>query len=150
MSQSTAWRYVEEVVGLLPARSPKLGAALRKAATDGLLYLVLDGTLIHTDRVRADRPYHCGKHRVPGMNVQVIAGPDGTILWTSGAMPGKTHGLTAARAWGILRELEKIGILVLADKAYQGHDGDHALQGQGQARVAEGGQPGPRPAARPR
>ncbi|GAA3810957.1 hypothetical protein GCM10022226_34270 [Sphaerisporangium flaviroseum] len=35
----------------------------------------------------------------------VIAGPDGTILWTSGALPGKTHDLTAARVWGILREL---------------------------------------------
>jgi hypothetical protein len=120
VSQSTAWRYVEEVVRLLSARSPKLTAALRKAKKDGLPYVVLDGTLIHTDRVRADRPYYSGKHRVHGMNVQVIAGPDGTILWTSGAMPGKTHDLTAARVWGILRELEKIGILVLADKAYQG------------------------------
>jgi DDE superfamily endonuclease/Helix-turn-helix of DDE superfamily endonuclease len=120
VSESTAWRYVEEVVRLLSARSPKLTAALRKAKKDGLLYMVLDGTLIHTDRVKADRPYYSGKHRVHGMNVQVIAGPDGTILWTSGAMPGKTHDLTAARVWGILRELEKIGILTLADKAYQG------------------------------
>jgi hypothetical protein len=54
------------------------------------------------------------------MNVQVISGPDGTILWTAGAMPGSTHDLTAARVWGILRELEKTGILTLADKAYQG------------------------------
>lgn len=56
----------------------------------------------------------------PAMNVQVIAGPDGTILWTSGALPGKTHDLTAARVWGILRELEKAGILTLADKGCQG------------------------------
>ena len=54
------------------------------------------------------------------MNVQVVAGPDGTIVWTLGAMPGKVHDLTAARVWGILRELEKTGILTLADKAYQG------------------------------
>lgn len=120
VSVATAWRYVEEIVALLSARSPKLGAALRKAGTDGLTHLVLDGTLIHTDRVKADRPYFSGKHRVHGMNVQVIAGPDGTVLWTSGAMPGKVHDLTAARVWGILRELEKAGILTLADKAYQG------------------------------
>jgi hypothetical protein len=54
------------------------------------------------------------------MNVQVIATPDGAILWTSGALPGKIHDLTAARVWGILRELERIGLLTLADRGYQG------------------------------
>ncbi|MEU8302056.1 hypothetical protein AB0C84_00725 [Actinomadura sp. NPDC048955] len=48
---ATAWHYVEEIVALLSARSPKLGTA----------------------------------------------GPNGTILWTSGAMPGKIRNLTAAR-----------------------------------------------------
>jgi hypothetical protein len=122
VSTSTAWRYVQEAVALLSARSPKLTAALRKANRDGLHLLVLDGTLIVCDRVAADRPYYSAKHRCHGMNVQVIAGPDGTIVWTSGAMPGRTHDLTAARLWGILRELEKAGILTLADKAYQGAD----------------------------
>jgi hypothetical protein len=123
VSTATAWRYVEETVALLSARSPKLTAALRKAQRDGLHYLVLDGTLIHTDRIKADRPYFSGKHRVHGMNVQVIASPDGTILWTSGALPGKAHDLSAARIWGILRELEQAGIITLADKAYQGAEG---------------------------
>jgi hypothetical protein len=77
VSTATAWRYVEETVGLLSARSPKLGQALRKAQRDGLHYLVLDGTLICTDRIKADGPYFSGKHRVHGMNVQVIASPDG-------------------------------------------------------------------------
>ncbi len=36
VSTSTAWRYVEEAVALLAARSPKLTAALRKAGEDGL------------------------------------------------------------------------------------------------------------------
>jgi hypothetical protein len=123
VSATTAWRYVEETVMLLSARSPKLAQALRKAARDGLTHVILDGTLIHTDRVKADRPYFSGKHRVHGMNVQVISGPDGTILWTSGALPGSTHDLTAARIWGILRELEKAGVLTLADKGYQGAEG---------------------------
>ncbi|MEU6720591.1 transposase family protein, partial [Nonomuraea sp. NPDC046802] len=95
VSTATAWRYVEETVTLLSARSPKLEQALRKAQRDGLHYLVLDGTLIHTDRIATDRPYFSGKHRVHGMNVQVIASPDGTILWTSGALPGKEHDLSA-------------------------------------------------------
>ncbi|MFI6743691.1 transposase family protein [Nonomuraea sp. NPDC050451] len=123
VSTATAWRYVEETVALLSARSPKLGQALRKAKRDGLHYLVLDGTLIRTDRIAADRPYFSGKHRVHGMNVQVIASPNGTILWTSGALPGKTHDLSAARIWGILRKLEQAGIIVLADKGYQGAEG---------------------------
>ncbi|QXJ25730.1 transposase family protein [Actinomadura graeca] len=55
VSAPTAWRYVEEVVALLSSRSPKLTAALRRAVWDGLHLLVLDGTLIRTDRVKADR-----------------------------------------------------------------------------------------------
>jgi hypothetical protein len=107
----------------MPSRSPKLAQTLRKVRKAGLHWLVLDGTLIRTDRIKADRPYFSGKHRVHGMNVQVIASPDGTILWTSGALPGKAHDLSAARIWGILRALEQAGILTLADKAYQGAEG---------------------------
>ncbi|MFF3313552.1 transposase family protein, partial [Streptomyces sp. NPDC002952] len=33
------------------------------------------------------------------MNVQVVARPDGTPLWFSRATPGRTHDLTAARAY---------------------------------------------------
>ncbi|MFG1614022.1 transposase family protein [Nonomuraea wenchangensis] len=95
-----------------------LGQALHKAKRDGLHYLVLDGMLIHTDR-----PYFSGKHRVHGMNVQVIASPGGTILWTSGALPGKAHDLSAARIRGVLPALEQAGIITLADKAYQGAKG---------------------------
>ena len=36
----------------------------------------------------------------------------------SGALPGRTHDLTAARAWGILRELDKTGIITPADNAH--------------------------------
>src|SRR5437868_10074486 len=97
VSTTTAWRYVEETVALLSARSPKLAAALRKAVRDRLHYVVLDGTLIGTDRVKSDRPYFSAKHGVHGMTVQVIASPDGSILWTSGALPDKAHDLTAAR-----------------------------------------------------
>jgi hypothetical protein len=90
VSATTAWRYVEEIVMLLSARSAKLTQALRKAKKDGLTHVILDGTLIHTDRVKADRPYFSGKHRVHGMNVQVIAGPNGTISYgRPGRCPAK-------------------------------------------------------------
>jgi hypothetical protein len=64
-------------VALLSARPPKLGQALRKAERDGLHDLMLDGTLIHIDRVKAGRSYFSGRHRVHGMNVQVLASPAG-------------------------------------------------------------------------
>jgi len=121
---ATAWRYVTETVGLLAARSPKLPTALRDAKQPGHAYVVIDGTLIPIDRVAADRPFYSGKHRRHDMNLQVIATPDGGIVWVSGPLPGAVHDLTAARIWGILRRLAASGLVVLADKAYHGA-GDH-------------------------
>ena len=66
---------------------------------------MIDGTLIPIERVAADRPSYSGKHHRHGMNLQVIASADGDILWVSGPLPGAVHDLTAARIWGILREL---------------------------------------------
>ena len=113
-----------ETVALLAARSPKLGRALTDAKQAGHAYVVIDGTLIPIDRVAADRPFYSGKHRRHGMNLQVISAPDGEILWVSGPLPGATHDLTAARIWGIVRELAAAGLVVLADKGYIGA-GEH-------------------------
>src|SRR5689334_4738653 len=123
---TTAWRYVTETVGLLAARSPKLHRALADATQAGHAYVVLDGTLIPIDRVAADRPFYSGKHRRHGMNLQVIATPAGEIVWVSGPLPGAVHDMTAARIWGIIRELEAAGLIVLADKGYIGA-GEHVL-----------------------
>ena len=117
---TTAWRYVNETVELLAARAPKLRKAVRDAKRAGRAYVILDGTLIPIDRVAADRPFYSGKHRKHGMNLQVIASPDGDILWVSGALPGSVHDKRAEWIWGVLDELEKAGLVALADKGYQG------------------------------
>jgi hypothetical protein len=117
---ATAWRYVNETVALLAARAPKLRRAVRDAKKAGHAYVVLDGTLIPVDRVAADRPFYSGKHRKHGMNLQVIASPGGDILWVSGALPGSVHDKKAEWIWGVLAELEAAGLVVLADKGYQG------------------------------
>src|SRR5262249_20983504 len=78
------------------------------------------GTLIPIDRVAADRPFYSGKHRRHGMNLQVTSAPGGEIVWVSGPLPGAVHDLTAARIWGIIRELAAAGLIVLADKGYHG------------------------------
>jgi len=94
---TTAWRYVSETVSLLAARAPRLRKAVRDAKK-GHAYVVVDGTLIAIDRVAADRPFYSGKHRKHGMNLQVIASPDGDILWVSGALPGSVHDKKAESA----------------------------------------------------
>ena len=117
---TTAWRYVEETVELLAARAPKLRKAARDAKKAGHAYVVVDGTLIAIDRVAADRPFYSGKHKRHGMNLQVTASPDGEILWVSGPLPGSVHDKRAEWIWGVLDELEASGLIVLADKGYQG------------------------------
>jgi DDE superfamily endonuclease len=129
VSTTTCWRYVTETVELLAARAPKLRAALREAKRAGHAYLVIDGTLIPIDRVAADRPFYSGKHHKHGVNVQVIASPDGTILWVSGDLPGATHDTAAARIWNILAALRDTGLIALGDKGYHGYDptGQHVI-----------------------
>jgi len=117
---ATAWRYVNETVALLAARAPKLRKAVREAKKAGHAYVVVDGTLIPIDRVAADRPFYSGKHKRHGMNLQVIASPDGGIVWVSGALPGSVHDKKAEWIWGVLAELEAAGLITLADKGYQG------------------------------
>ena len=123
---ATTWRYVRETVSLLAARAPKLRDALTAAKKAGDAFVIIDGTLIPIDRVAADRPFYPGKHRRHGMNLQVISSPAGEILRVSGPLPGAIHDLTAARIWGIIRELAGAGLIVLADKGYIGA-GEHVL-----------------------
>jgi DDE superfamily endonuclease len=87
---------------------------------------VIDGTLIAVDRVAKDRPFYSGKHKKHGMNLQVISSPNGELLWVSGPLPGSVHDLTAARIWGIIRQLAAAGLITLADKGYIGA-GQHVL-----------------------
>jgi hypothetical protein len=117
---ATAWRYVKEVIQLLAARAPKLREAVKGAKKAGYAYVIVDGTLIPIDRVAKDRPFYSGKHKKHGMNLQVIASPDGDLLWVSGALPGSVHDKKAEWVWGVIAELEKAGLITLADKGYHG------------------------------
>ena len=105
-SQATAYRYLDEAVEVLAAKAPTLREALERAVEQGLPYLILDGTLIASDRC-ADKKtsrkgkeidkWYSGKAHRPVGNVQGLAAPHGMPLWVSGALPGSTHDLTAAR-----------------------------------------------------
>lgn len=50
-------------------------------------FVILDGTLLPIYRIAADRPFHSGKHRKHGTDVQVLADPFGRLLWASAARP---------------------------------------------------------------
>lgn len=83
--EATAWRYVDETVDVLAAWAPGLREAVTGRGADD--FVILDGTLIPTDRVATDEPYYSQKHRKHGMNVQVVSTPDGTPLWFSRPCP---------------------------------------------------------------
>ena len=118
---------------LLAARAPKLRKAVRDAVRAGCACVILDGTLIPIDRVAADKPFYSGKHKKHGMNLQVIACPDGDVLWVSGALPGSVHDKKAEWIWGALDELEKASLVTLALGLPGQRARESPVQGQEQA-----------------
>ena len=130
ISQATAYRYKDEAVEVLAAKAPTLHQALDKAVEQGLPYLILDGTLVCSDRCadkktskkgkEIDKWYSGKAHHAAG-NVQALAAPGGVPLWVSDVLPGSTHDLTAARelvlplARPYLKDLP-----FLADSGYEG------------------------------
>ena len=118
---ATVYRYIREANEVLAALAPTLTEAMKTIRAKA--FVILDGTLLPIDRIAADTPYYSGKHKRHGMNVQVLADPFGRLLWTSPAVPGSTHDLTAARQHGIIDALADAGLKCWADKAYQGAGG---------------------------
>ena len=115
---------------MLAAKAPTLRQALDKAAEQGLPYLILDGTLISSDRC-ADKKisrkgkeidkWYSGKAHQPAGNVQALAAPRGVPLWVSDVLPGSTHDLTAARELVLPEARPYLGKLpILADSGYEG------------------------------
>jgi hypothetical protein len=94
ISASTAYEYRDEGIAVLAARRPGLHGALLAAKAAGHTHVIVDGTLIYTDRIGAPGPtagvdlWWSGKHKHHGGNIQVVSAPDGWPLWTSNVRPG--------------------------------------------------------------
>ena len=86
----------------------------RSRSRRGKAFVILDGTLLRIDRVGMaggrDRAFYSGKHKVHGVNVQVLADPAGRLVWISPALPGARHDMGAAREHGIIDALNAAGI----------------------------------------
>lgn len=130
ISGSTAYDYRDEGIAVLAARKPGLHGALLAAKAAGYSHVIVDGTLMYTDRIATPGPtdgvdlWWSGKHKHHGGNIQVVSAPDGWPLWTSEVRPGREHDTTAARADPDLLQLIAAwvgdGQLSLADLGYEG------------------------------
>jgi hypothetical protein len=130
ISRATAYRYKDEAVKVLAAKAPSLREALERAVGQGLPYLILDGTLVSSDRCAGTKTsrkgkeidaWYSGKAHHPAGNVQALACPAGIPLRASDVLPGSTRDMTAARelvlpqAGPYLKDLP-----FLADSGYEG------------------------------
>ncbi|MGH3481513.1 MAG: transposase family protein [Nocardioidaceae bacterium] len=130
ISGSTAYEYRDEGIAVLAARRPTLHGALLAAKVAGHAFVIVDGTLIHTDRVSTPGPtkgvdlWWSGKHKHHGGNIQVVSAPDGWPLWVSDVRPGREHDTTAARAdpelLARITDWISDGARALADLGYEG------------------------------
>lgn len=130
LSRSTSYRYLDEVIDVLAEQAPELKDALERARADGLPHLIIDGTLTSIDRVGEKKTsakgkeidaWYSGKARAFAANLQGLMQPGGFPIWISGALPGSTHDITAAREQVLdvvrpyLRDMP-----LLADSGYEG------------------------------
>ncbi len=133
VSRATGYRYIAEGRRVLSAQAPDLHEALRQVAESGWAYVVLDGSLIGTDRCAQTTTsvkgteidaWYSGKHRRPGGNVQAFMRPDGLPIWISDALPGHLHDLTCAEAHQVLAAAcwaaSQLNLPTLADCGYEG------------------------------
>ena len=106
ISQATACRYKDEAIEVLAAKAPSLREALDRAVEQGLPYLILDGTLISSDRCAGKKT----SKKVPGvwrrgapakLGPAAGAGGHGPALLATGVLPVRQAGaVTGSRVAG--------------------------------------------------
>jgi hypothetical protein len=122
--ESTLRRWRDEMIGLLAARSPRLDRALHTIAKRGGEVVLIDGTLIRTQRRTGaeTRPNYSGKHHRHGLHFLALTDERGKLIWISAARPGRTHDATAARHDKPVEHLKTAGLRALAELGFRGVD----------------------------
>jgi hypothetical protein len=115
VSESTVRRWRDELIALLAAQAPCLDRALKRVAKTGREVVLIDGTLIPTQRRtgRANRRNYSGKHHHHGLHFLALTDERGRLIWISAA--GHDHILAHPRA---------AGLGALADLGFRGLDND--------------------------
>ncbi|MDX3364168.1 transposase family protein [Streptomyces jietaisiensis] len=74
-------------------QAPRLDRALKKIAMQGGEVVLIDSTLIPTQRRigKADRCNYSGKHRTHGLHILALTDERGRLVWISAARPGRAH-----------------------------------------------------------
>lgn len=109
-------------------QAPGLHDVLDRCRQEGMPHVILDGTLIESNRLAGVRDngndlWFSQKHKAFGGNVQFLSAPDGTPLWVSDVEPGSTPDITAARIHALptlYKAAAADGLPTLADKGYIG------------------------------
>ena len=117
LPQSTAYRYLDEVIEVLAARAPGLREQLERALAEGAPYLILDGKVVDADRCREKTVsrtgktidlWYSGKTHDFGGNVQALFYPSGIPLWVlmccramcmTWPRPGRISSQYCGRSW---------------------------------------------------
>lgn len=100
ISATTVRRWVIEVIGLLAARAERLDPALKKVTRKGGHVVLLDGTLIRTQRrTGADnRRNYSDKHKAHSLLFLALTDDKGKLSWLSAARLGpRSSEITTAR-----------------------------------------------------
>ncbi|XCM77627.1 transposase family protein [Kitasatospora sp. HUAS MG31] len=127
VSQATGYRYLHEGIDVLAEQAPDLHHVPTRCQGEGMTHVILDGTLIESDRLADVREngndlWFSQKHKAFGGNLQFLSAPDGTPLWVSDVELGSTPDITAARIHALpaLYKAPANGLPTLADKGYIG------------------------------
>jgi hypothetical protein len=128
VSQATAYRYLHEGIDVLAEQAPDLHDVLNRCRQEAVTHVILDGTLIESDRLAGVRDngndlWFSQKHKAFGGNVQFLSARDGTPLWVSEVEPGSTPDITAARVHALpalYKRPPPTACRTLADKGYTG------------------------------
>jgi hypothetical protein len=119
-SQPTISRYAAVLIplvkGVLEEFVPDAAEAIE--IVRGRVVLV-DGTLAPCWSYAEHPELWNGKHKTTGFNAQLISLLDGTAVWISGPLPGKTHDAKSFTDTGAAQIVEKSGG-GFGDKGYQG------------------------------
>jgi hypothetical protein len=121
-SQSTISRYVAILVPLVKSVLEEFAPSVADAieTVRGKVVLV-DGTLTPCWSYEEHQELWNKKHKTTGFNAQLMSLLDGTAVWISGPLPGKTHDARAFKESGAADILKEAGG-GFGDKGYQGSE----------------------------